>query len=136
MIDISNFDHIGRAFEIDNGDMLPEYVKRFTSPMSADAEVSFKCDIDASLFAKLIGIDLANGQDATCASMIFQKPYQVQRKHHKKKRINKKWLKRYGVVTKYERKKCKKIDVTYQTIIDFCYENGYPLPDEIRDMSL
>ncbi len=53
---------------------------------------------------------------------------------HKKKRINKKWLKRYGVVTKYERKKCKKIDVTYQTIINFCYENGYPLPDEIRDM--
>ena len=102
MIDISNFDHIGRAFEIDNDGMLPEYVKRFSAPMSADAEVSFECDIDTSLFAKLIGIDLANGQDATCARMIFQKPYQVQCKHHKKKRINKKWAKRYGYVTKFK----------------------------------
>lgn len=102
MIDISNFDHIGRAFEIDNDGILPEYVKRFLAPMSADAEVSFECDIDASLFAKLTGIDLANGQDATCASVIFQKPYRVQRKHHKKKRINKKWAKRYGYVTKFK----------------------------------
>lgn len=102
MIDISNFDHIGRAFEIDNDSMLPEYIKRFSAPMSADVEVSFECDIDTSLFAKLIGIDLADGQDATCASMIFQKPYQVQRKHHKKKRINKKWAKRYGYVTKFK----------------------------------
>ena len=102
MIDISNFDHIGRAFEIDNDGMLPEYVKHFSAPMSTDAEVSFECDIDTSLFAKLIGIDLANGQDATCASMIFQKPYQVQRKHHKKKRINKKWAKRYGYVIKFK----------------------------------
>lgn len=102
MIDISNFDHIGRAFEIDNDSILPEYIKRFSAPMSADIEVSFKCDIDTSLFAKLIGIDLADGQDATCASMIFQKPYQVQRKHHKKKRINKKWAKRYGYVTKFK----------------------------------
>lgn len=102
MIDISNFDHIGRAFEIDNDGILPEYVKRFLAPMSADAEVSFKCDIDTSIFAKLTGIDLANGQDATCASVIFQKPYRVQRKHHKKKRINKKWAKRYGYVTKFK----------------------------------
>lgn len=102
MIDISNFDHMGRTFEIDNDGILPEYAKRFLAPMSADAEVSFECDIDTSLFAKLIGIDLADGQDATCASMIFQKPYQVQRKHHKKKRINKKWAKRYGYVTKFK----------------------------------
>ena len=102
MIDISNFDHIGRAFEIDNDSMLPEYVKCFSAPISADAEVSFECDIDTSLYAKLIGIDLADGQDATCASMIFQKPYQIQRRHHKKKRINKKWGKRYGYVTKFK----------------------------------
>ena len=102
MINISDLDRIGRTFEIDNDSMLPEYVKRFSAPMSADAEVSFECDIDTSLFAKLIGIGLVNGQDATCASMIFQKPYQVQRKHHKKKRINKKWAKRYGYVTKFK----------------------------------
>lgn len=102
MINISDLDRIGRTFEIDNDSILPEYVKRFSAPMSADAEVSFKCDIDTLIFAKLTGIDLANDQDATCASMIFQKSYRVQRKHHKKKRINKKWAKRYGYVTKFK----------------------------------
>lgn len=99
---VFDLDRIGRTFEIDNDGMLPEYVKRFTAPMSADAETSFECDIDASMFAKLTGVDLAQGQDVTCASMIFQKPYQVQRRHHKKKRINKKWAKRYSYVTKFK----------------------------------
>lgn len=102
MNNVFDLDRIGRTFEIDNDGMLPEYVKRFTAPMSADAEISFECDIDTSLFAKLIGIDLAQGRDVTCASMIFQKPYQVQRRYHKKKRINKKWAKRYGYVTKFK----------------------------------
>lgn len=102
MNNVFDLDRIGRTFEIDNDGMLPEYVKRFSAPMSADAEISFKCDIDVSTFAKLIGIDLAQGRDATCASVIFQKPYQVQRRHHKKKRINKKWAKRYGYVTKFK----------------------------------
>ena len=111
MIDISNFDHIGRAFEIDNDGMLPKYVKHFSVLLSADAEVSFKCESDTSLFTKLIGIDLANGQDATCASMIIQKPYQVQRKHHKKKRINKKWAKRYGYVTKFKTYRMEEVSI-------------------------
>lgn len=102
MNNVFDLDRIGRTFEIENDGMLPEYVKRFTSPMSADAEISFECDINASLFAKLTGVDLAQGRDATCASVIFQKPYQVQRRHHKKKRINKKWAKRYGYVTKFK----------------------------------
>ena len=102
MINVFDIDRIGRTFEIDNDGMLPEYVKRFSAPISADAEISFECDIDVPTFAKLIGIDLAQGQDATCASMILQKPYQVQRKYHKKKRINKKWAKRYGYVTKFK----------------------------------
>lgn len=102
MNNVFDLDRIGRTFEIENDGMLPEYVKRFTAPMSADAEISFECDIDASLFAKLIGVDLAQGRDVTCTSMIFQKPYQVQRRRHKKKRINKKWAKRYGYVTKFK----------------------------------
>ena len=102
MNNVFDLDRIGRTFEIDNDGMLPEYVKRFTSPMSADAEISFECDIDTSMFAKLIDVDLAQGRDATCASVIFQKPYRVQRKRHKKKRINKKWAKRYGYVTKFK----------------------------------
>ena len=54
----------------------------------------------------------------------------VQRRTHKKKRINKKWLKRYGVVPVYETKKCKKIDVTLDLIVEFCSEKGLLLPDE------
>ena len=55
----------------------------------------------------------------------------VQRRTHKKKRINKKWLKRYGVVPVYETKKCKKIDVTLDLIVEFCSEKGLALPDAI-----
>ena len=102
MNNVFDLDRIGRTFEIDNDGMVPEYVERFTAPISAEAEISFECDINTSLFAKLTGVDLAQGRDATCASVIFQKPYQVQRKHHKKKRINKKWAKRYGYVTKFK----------------------------------
>ena len=50
---------------------------------------------------------------------------------HKKKRVAKKWLKKYGVVPVYETKKCKKIDVTLDLIIKFCSEKGLPLLDEI-----
>lgn len=106
-----DLDRIGRTFEIDNDSMFPEYAKRFSAPMSADAEISFECDIDTSLFAKFIGIDLAQGQDATCTSIMFQKPYQVQRKHHKKKRINKKWAKRYGYVTKFKTYYMEDVDI-------------------------
>ena len=101
-MNVFDLDRIGRTFEIGNDSMMPEYVERFTAPISTDAEISFECDINTSLFAKLTGVDLAQGRDATCASVIFQKPYQVQCRHHKKKRINKKWAKRYGYVTKFK----------------------------------
>ena len=113
MNNVFDLDRIGRTFEINNDGMLPKYVKRFTSPMSADAEISFECDINASLFAKLTGVDLAQGRDATCASVIFQKPYQVQRRHHKKKRIQKKWIKRYGWrVQSYKKEKLNNVMFT------------------------
>lgn len=54
-----------------------------------------------------------------------------QKRTHRKKRINQKWAKRYGYITEYEEKKCKKIDVTTELIVEFCYTHGYPLPDEL-----
>lgn len=51
---------------------------------------------------------------------------------NKKLRIRKKWLKKYGMVPVYVKKKCKKIDVTPQLIIDFCIKNNYPLPDDFK----
>lgn len=53
------------------------------------------------------------------------------RRTHHKKRIAKKWLKKYGVVPVWETKKCKKIDVTIDTLVEFCAKYGYPLPDEM-----
>lgn len=55
-----------------------------------------------------------------------------QKRMHKKWRINKKWAKRYGYETIYEEKKCTKIDVTTDLIVEFCFKYGYPLPDEMR----
>lgn len=100
--DISSLASIGGSFEIDNDGMLPEYVKSFTAPMSSEAEMSFECEINGPLFAKLTGVDLAGGRDVTAATVIFQKPYKVQVKRHRKKRINKKWAKKYGYVTRFK----------------------------------
>jgi hypothetical protein len=57
-----------------------------------------------------------------------------QRKTHGKRRINKKFAKRYGYETVYEEKRCKKIEVTTDMIVEFCFKYGYPLPDEMRDI--
>ncbi len=56
-------------------------------------------------------------------------------KKHKKRRIQKKWLKRYGIKPIYETKKCKKIDVTPDLIIEFCQKYRYPLPEEFLGCS-
>ena len=99
------------SFEIDNNGMLPEYVKSFTAPMTAEVEMSFECEINVPLLAKMAGIDLAHGRDATVATMIFQKPYQVQVKRNKKKRINKKWAKKYGYVTRFKQYRLEEVRV-------------------------
>ena len=58
-------------------------------------------------------------------------PKVVQARTHKKKRINKKWAKKYGQKTVYETKKAKVMDVTIDKIIDFCHEKHLALPDEL-----
>lgn len=57
-------------------------------------------------------------------------PKVVQVKTHKKKRINKKWAKRYGYKTVYEIKKAKVMDVTIDNVVEFCIKKQIPLPDE------
>lgn len=57
-------------------------------------------------------------------------PKVVQIKRHKKKRINKKWAKRYGYKTIYETKKSKVMDVTIDNVVEFCLEKQIPLPNE------
>ena len=57
-------------------------------------------------------------------------PTVVQAKTHKKRRINKKWAKKYGYKTIYETKKAKVMDVTIDNVVEFCIEKQIPLPVE------
>ena len=57
-------------------------------------------------------------------------PKLVQVKTHKKKRINKKWAKRYGYKTVYEIKKSRVMDVTIDNVVEFCLDKKISLPDE------
>ena len=56
--------------------------------------VEFSCEasIDFDLFRKLCGIDV--GKNNNNWSMLFTKKEQIRK--HKKRRINKKWAKKYG----------------------------------------
>ena len=58
-------------------------------------------------------------------------PKMIQARTHKKRRINKKWAKRYGYKTVYETRKAKVMDVTIDKVIEFCYENKLALPNEL-----
>lgn len=57
-------------------------------------------------------------------------PKMVQVRTHKKKRINKKWKKRFGMKMVCERKMAKVADITLENMLEFCQEKGLPLPDE------
>lgn len=57
-------------------------------------------------------------------------PKAVQTKTHKKRRINKKWEKRYGYKTIYETKHARSMDVTIDNVVEFCIDKHLPLPDE------
>ena len=56
----------------------------------------------------------------------------VQARTHKKRRINKKWKKRYGMKVVYTKQVATVADITVQDVIDFCIEKGLPLPEEFR----
>ena len=87
----------GVAFDIS---ATPKYVSNLSfSPMSINADVSFECDINVPAFEKLAGLDSSGVRSA---SVTFESPYQVQKRRHKKKRINKKWAKRYGYKTMFK----------------------------------
>ena len=59
-------------------------------------------------------------------------PKLVQVRTHKKRRINKKWKKRYGMKVVYKKQMAKVADITVQDVINFCIENGLPMPEEFR----
>ena len=62
-------------------------------------------------------------------------PIVVQARTHKKHRINKKWKKRYGAKVIYKTKTAKVADITVNDVIEFCIENGLPMPEEFKQNS-
>ena len=60
-------------------------------------------------------------------------PTVVQKKTHKKWRINKKWKKRYGMELVYIKKRARVADITVDNVVEFCHEKGLPLPEEFMN---
>lgn len=58
-------------------------------------------------------------------------PKLIQARTHKKRRINKKWLKRYGMKVVYKKKMAKVAEITIENVIEFCAEKGLPIPEEL-----
>ena len=63
-----------------------------TNIKKRDFTLSFDTTIDNKELLKVLGVGTSNVPDAY--SILLTKP--IQRRKHKKKRINKKWLKKYG----------------------------------------
>ena len=105
---------------------LPKYITGIRAPLSIDAEMSFEMDLNVPEFMKLTGIDIARGADMKAVTLICHDPYQVQRKRHKKKRINKKWAKKYGYVTKCRNYQLENVEFHQDgEILDISDKHGY-----------
>lgn len=84
-------------------------------------------EINSELVDKLVGVDLAHDCDMGYTLEYFN-ARQVQVRRHKKKRINKKWAKRYGFRTVYDKVRFKEVslvhkdDGTYECVTNQPYE--------------
>ena len=94
---------------------LPEFLTPIPNlALSKDTSMSFECELNVPLFERMANAHLI--PDMICApangaTLVFSTPYSVQRRKHHKKRINKKWAKRYGFKTVYKNVRLE--DVTY-----------------------
>ena len=112
-------------------DSLPRYITRLNPPaFSAEAEIELECELSSEGLNRLFGLDLASGSDITNASVTFKSTQEKQIKRHKKKRINKKWNKRYGPKYIFYSKQCALNDVTIHRSEDSIDILGYK-PDFI-----
>lgn len=99
----------------------PEYVRSINFPLSTEADFTMEAEIDAQAYNRLVGFDPAVPfSDATGFSLVYSAPYTEQVRRHKKKRINKKWAKRYGYVTKF--KKYRMNEVYFRNDLEDQYE--------------
>lgn len=97
-----NDEYVGQAIpEIPPLDLAdpPEYVRSLHFPLSTEAEFTIEAEIDAPKLYEVL--DIPPTMDAQTFSVQYQGAVEEQVRRHKKKRINKKWAKRYGYRTVY-----------------------------------
>ena len=93
-------------------DEIPDYVRSMSLTKPAYAEFELETEINVPLLHRLAGIDTSALENVQSITAEYSEPYQEQRRKHKKKRINKKWAKRYGYVTKYRKWRIKEVSLT------------------------
>lgn len=79
---------------------VPQYITNIHTPLSASAEFSCECEVNRELFERVTGRKFSPDITHATSFSFTGQPVQVQKRRHKKKRINKKWAKRYGYTTK------------------------------------
>ena len=89
---------IGTGTVIDDIDEIPPYADSEICTLTKNkaAEFSAEAQVDTGLLEKLVEVDLANNNDSTGYTLQYRTTRLEQIRRHKKKRINKKWAKRYG----------------------------------------
>ncbi len=80
---------------------VPHYITSIAPKLSASAEFTMEAEIDGDMLAKLLDFPMAAGKNFTVE---YSEPILVQVRRHKKKRIDKKWRKRYGYKTIFRKK--------------------------------
>lgn len=98
-----------------------DYMRSVTWPFSAEASPEITYEIDGDMLAKIKDVDFLQNCDMSC-SIQFSEPYQEQIRRHKKKRINKKWAKRYGYRTKYRKVRIPEVSIVPKYNSDYEYE--------------
>lgn len=79
---------------------FPDYVLGMLLIPSTNADFSIEVDIDGDAYADVFGAQWSKGQIFT---VLLSDPVLKQLRSHRKKRINKKWHKRYGLVIVFQK---------------------------------
>ena len=81
---------------------IPDYVASITPKLSTSVEFTMEAEINGDLLAELFGFPMARGKNFTVE---YSEPILIQARRHHKKRIDKKWRKRYGYKTIFRKKR-------------------------------
>ena len=101
--DDMRFVGVGDIGSLTVDDNLEDCMTDFRIPLSGSEELTFECEVDPILFSQLAGgVDVSSYGDAAGYTLTGKMPKCVQVRRHKKKRINKKWAKRYGYKRVYK----------------------------------